>query len=60
MLVRQLDLYAHMISAETDMLKVTMNTEISRLTVSLSTNEEDVATCRSSTTNDFCLRSYDA
>ena len=30
-LVRQLDLYAHMISAETDMLKVTRNTEISRL-----------------------------
>ena len=37
-LVRLLESYAHMISAETDMLKVTMDTEMSRITASLSTS----------------------
>ena len=37
-LVRLLESCAHMISAETDMLKVTMDTEMSRITASLSTS----------------------
>ena len=41
-LVRQPDSCAHMISVETDMLKLTMNTEMSRNTASQLTKYEEV------------------